>query len=317
MPRFCNQCGRPLQSGEVCQCSNPGYGQQNQGYGQQPNPRYGQQPDPRYGQQIDPRYIQPDPRYVQPDPRYGQPDPRYAQQGYNNTSNGGGKAQEFFNGLKGFLKGTLSFCKSPMEVLDYYYKENKIWSGIYMFTSYIVMVLIFLIIMSMRISMEIHSMIRERFGNIDLSAIRNYMPEIPYFSIILLAIVLMVVYYFAMSGVVLGLSKIFSKVESSFAKAMVVVCGKQWYMTLFLIVASVLALIHPKGGMYGVLVGIAVSSIFEMVSFCELIKMKSSNKLYALIIYNIIKTILLSLLLGLYIYFIGSEVESILRNSIF
>lgn len=325
MAKFCNQCGRPLQEGEVCNCTAQRV-KNNMPYPEErnPEPPYGreQQRDeyyPPYRGQQQGGYQQPyggpqgsgyqepygnpqEPGYQQP---YGNPQGPGYQQPYGNPQGTGyqmpPQVSNFMTEFKLFFKRFLPFVKDPIGELRNTYQRNNISSGLYMFLSCFIMSLIYLIILCFRLSMDL----RSRYGDwydYATSLGSDYGPDIPYFRIIFGVLLVLALTYFISSGILCGLSKGFSGNKVTFAQILTVTGSTYWYMCFFIVVACVFTLIHWIAGVVILGIGFFMTSFLQIITFCELVPMKSSNKFYTWILYvvcqSIVFTVIYSVVLG-------------------
>ena len=325
MAKFCNQCGRPLQDGEVCNCTAQRV-KNNMPYPKErnPEPPYGraQQRDEHqspYGSPQGPGYQKPHgnpqgPGYQQP---YGNPQGPGYQQPYGNPQGSGyqmpPQVSNFVTEFKLFFKRFLPFVKDPIEELRNTYQRNNIYSGIYMFLSCFIMALIYLIVLCFRLSMDFHS----RYGDwydYATSLGEYFGPAIPYFRIIFGGLLILALIYFISSGILCGLSKGFSGNKVTFAQILTVTGSTYWYMCFFIVVACVFTLIHYMAGLVVLAIGyLMATSFLQLITFCELVPMKSSNKFYTWILYSVCKKIVFSIIVSI-IY--GSILVAFINNLI-
>lgn len=261
MAKFCSQCGRPLEEGEVCTCQSQGSQPTVQQSTEQPFVQ-AQQPEQSQFTQSQ-----------QPFTQAQQPvQPQFAQQQYN------GQGQQFnqtigkaTDATKALVGKLVPIVKSPVEELKNIAatKESKL--GIQMILCNIVVSLLLLII-----SMVV---VRVKLGDA-----AEYV-SIPYAKTVILGTVFAAVYYFAMAGILFGFTKVFSKgTEVSFAQSITAVGGKALYDAAVFIISAICMIINVKFGCVILVIGCAFTYLLMVITYSESVELKGSFKVYVLAI---------------------------------
>ncbi len=282
MAKFCSQCGRPLQEGEVCNCTQqnngPEQGQSNQnGYnaGQgQPNYNNGvNQQQEQYNNMNGQQTAGPD---------MGAAGPNI------NTEKAKKEAQTMWSNI-------LNVFKKPVETLGNIARSNDMKFGIEMIA---INAIIYFIIMLIAISSIKSSM--------------GYYAEylgISTFGISISVLFSALIINFAQAGILFGSIRVLSKdSDATFAYTLTFVGGKTLYDAILIIISAILLMMSPVLGAVVYAVGTGFTYLIFVVSCCETVKMEGSKKVYALTItfagnllvtYLIIQVLLGSLLSSL------------------
>lgn len=168
MAKFCNQCGRPLKEGEVCNCT----GQQQAGNAWQQPQMNRQQPykDSPNGPQGGFGYQQPyggppnGPQRGFSGGQWGPSQGDYGPQsgpGYRKQYQVPPQVTDFMAEFKLFFLRFLPFITDPIGELRNTYQRNNFSSGLYMFLADFLMMLLYLIVLCVRVSIMVKSKLND------------------------------------------------------------------------------------------------------------------------------------------------------------
>lgn len=278
MAKFCSQCGKPLAEGEVCSCMN-----QSQPDSQQSGEQSfsSQQSN---GQSFS------------------------SQQSNGQQSNGQSfNSQQFTqtvgkvtNGTKLFVGKIIPILKNPVEELKNIAMTNNMTMGLQMVISNVVLTLLVLIIAM--------AGVRSKLGDL-----AEYV-SIPYVKIVLLGTITAAAVYFAMAGILLAITKLFVKdSDVTFAQMITIVGGKALYDMGVLVIGILFMLLNTGLGMFLIVAGSVFTYLVMVVTYCSLVRMQESKKVYVLAITYFCMMIVAYLIVRI---LLGSVVEEFAKGSL-
>lgn len=258
MAKFCSQCGKPLEEGEVCNCMNQSQSDSQQSNSQQSNSQ------------------------------------AFNSQQFTQTV---GKVT---NGTKLFVGKIIPILKNPVEELKNIAMTNDVTMGLQMVISNIILTLLVLIIAM--------AGIRSKLGDL-----AEYV-SIPYVKIVLLGTITVAAVYFAMAGILLAITKIFVKdSDVTFAQMITIVGGKALYDMGVLVIGILFMLLNTGLGLFLIAAGSVFTYLIMIVTYCSIVRMQESKKVYVLAITYFCMMIVAYLIVRI---LLGSMVEEFAKGSL-
>jgi hypothetical protein len=280
MANFCNQCGRPLQEGEICTCQQQNVNQaqptQAQSAQGQPNQEQVFQGQPNQGQPNQGQPYQGQP--YQGQPYQGQP---YQGQPYQQFQNNMGNApfQGKANGINGNQivdlaknvgKAIGNLFKDPIGTTEKIAEKNEMTLPLTMVILNIAVIFLISII-----SMIV---VRVKLGD------WAEWVSIPYVKIVLVVTILSAIFDFALAGLTLLSAKVFFKDDMSFAKALSLVGTKVLIDTVVILAALILTVISSAIGIALLSVGMFFTSLMFIMSYQKVCKLSETKTFYSLFV---------------------------------
>ncbi|MDD7402562.1 MAG: Yip1 family protein [bacterium] len=284
MAKFCSQCGRKLEDGEVCNCSTqPVQGQPVQGQPVQGQPVQGQ---PVQGQPVQNQFVQ------------GQ----FVQGQFVNQQMNAGQASI---DVKGVVADMGDMLKQPVTKTAEFAKEKKgmaygaVFAGINVFISTCI---------------AIFSMIYLHAKVGDYAA---YLPDIPYVQFPIMILV------FTAAGIALMTTCLFlfdNKVfhgDATFGSMLTVVGAKALLSTAFLILGAILGIISPVVGISVIVMGIVVSLGYMVVTYTQVSVLDANKKAFvamiAIAIMTVINLLFVRIVMSVVMSSLSSYISSLLN----
>lgn len=254
--RFCNQCGRQLQNGEVCLCQQQIV---------QNRQRTGHRPAPGMGYQNGGGYSQPQ-KMPQPNNNYQQ----MAQQNGNYQQTYAQGNNRLVCELKNIINEILPIIKNPVEEIKHIAYSQNTYAGNLMIAINLVVTLVVLIIglLSLKSKMGVAA---------------DYV-EIPYAKIVVSVVVMSAIMYYSIAGLIFYISKKFFNAPTVFSEINSIVGGKAILDAVILVISGVFFIISPLLG--GILYGVGNVYTLLMFLYCygETVLLGGSKKVYTILI---------------------------------
>jgi hypothetical protein len=293
MAKFCEQCGRPLQEGEICTCQQQNVNQaqpnQEQVYQAQPNQEQAYQGQPNQEQ------------VYQAQPNQGQPYPQFQNNMGNASFQGktsGMIGNEIIDLLKNEGKEIGNLFKDPIGTTEKIAEKNDMTMPLTMVLTNIVVIFLISVI----------SMIVVR---VKLGDYADWV-EIPYVKIVLVATILSAIFDFALAGVSVLSDKVFFKDDMSFAKALSLVGTKVLIDTVVILAAIILAVLSTAVG-FGVLgIGMFFTTLMFITSYQQVCKLSETKKFYSLFVTLVLQAAAMGIVYAVVAASVVSKLQSIL-----
>jgi hypothetical protein len=250
MAKFCSQCGRPLQEGEICTCQqqNVSQAQPTQGQVYQGQPYQGQ-------------------------PNQGQPYPQFQNnmgnvpfQGKTNGVNG----NQIADLVKNVGKEIGNLFKDPIGTTEKIAEKNDMTLPLAMVITNIVFIFLISIIAMI--------VVRVKLGD------WAEWVSIPYVKIVLVVTILSAIFDFALAGVTVLSAKVFFKDDMSFAKALSLSGTKVLIDTVVILAALILTVLSPAVGVAVLSLGMFFTTLMFITSYQQVCKLSMTKKFYSLFV---------------------------------
>lgn len=254
MASFCNQCGKPLQEGEICTC-------QQQAANPAPNavPQFQQAPVQNQMGNI--------------------PFQAAPQQGAAFAANSGQMANQWIGSSKNVFTNIVDLFKDPIGTVKRIADENKLMPPM-------IMVIINIVVIYL---VSVISMVTVR---IKLGDYAEWI-SIPYVRIVLTTTILAAIYDFALAGALFLSTKVFFKEETTFPKMLSIVGSKVILDSIFIIIGAIFMILNRTLGMLIIAVGMMFTTIIFIMSFQKISVLTDAKKFYALFIGMVMQTIVM------------------------
>lgn len=279
--RFCNQCGRQLQDGEVCLCQQQIIQNRQQ---------TGHRPAPGMGYQNGNNYSQPQ-QMSQPNNYQQIPQPNSSfQQSYTQGNH------RLVCELKNIASEILPIVKNPVEEIKHIAYSQNTYAGNLMIVINLVVTLVVLIIALLSLKSK-------------MGAAADYI-EIPYAKIVVSVVVMSAIMYYSIAGLIYYVSKKFFNAPTFFSEINSIVGGKAILDAVILIISGVFFIISPLLG--GILYGVGNLYTLLMFLYCygETVLLGGSKKVYTILITCAAQSFLLG---TLYTIILAETISSITK----
>ena len=332
MARFCTQCGRPLAEGEVCTCTQQAAQAQQVNYGDTVVLGQAQQVD--YGDTVvldqaqQPYYQQNGAaqQYQQGTQQYANGQQAYQQggaaqqyqQGTQQYANGqqvyqqNGAAQQFdANGqpiagmpygapaqqqpnqavimLTQFGKDFVGVLKNPVQAISGIAARNNCFFGLMTVGIDAIVAFFVAVLMISSLNDTISSLLDSLYWGSDEIAL-------PTLKLALIVLVAVIASYAAQAGVLLGMTKAFSKGNPiSFWQALTYCGGKALYSAMVAIIVGLFSIFSIPFALVLLLVGSTLASLIGMMSYYQSVAVDGSKKVYALLVVYVAELIIVYL----------------------
>lgn len=306
MGKFCSQCGKPLQEGEVCECQQ----QNTQNIVQSENVMQStanivEQTAGSYENGTNEAFQNPNANMQQD--AFQNPNVNMQQNTFQNSNANGQQGPAWNQNVntqqgttwtqnENFQKGaemiktegmsvlnrTIRMFKKPIgEIKDMANSDNLMTGLSAVITNMVVILLLSIIAM-----ITVH---------IKLGEFSSFI-KIPYVQIVFMAVVLSAIYDFGLAGSMFLTVKAFFKENTSFAKMLSIVGGKVLLDSVFIAAGCILAILNGSLGLFIIALGMIFSSIVLIIGFYEVSALGSEQKVFAYFIALIIFVIALSII---------------------
>lgn len=273
MANFCNQCGRQLQDGEVCNCQQQNVNQ-NQTMGGMPN--QAQQP------------------YQQFQNNMG----NMPYQGYPQQNPYGMMGNQVVSTSKNIFQEIANIFKDPIGTTKRLADEDKMTMPLTMVIINIVAVFLLSIIYMI-------------VARVKLADYASWV-SIPYVKIVLIMTIVSAIYDFALAGLTLLSTKVFFKEDISFAKALTLVGTKVIIDTLVLIVAAILAILSTALGGIVLSAGMIFTTLMFVMSYQKLSSLSDTKKFYSLFVTFVMQAVVMGIVYAVLYESFVTYIQSIL-----
>lgn len=207
-------------------------------------------------------------------------------------------------GTKVLLKRIIPILRHPVEELKEIGEFGEKALGLQMILLSIVVYTLFLIIAMSKVRAKMSGVLGEMSSYI----------SIPYLTIIITGVGVLAAVYFAMLGILYGLTKLFAgNTEVTFGSIVTVVGGKALYDAVVLILGVVITMIQVKAGTIVFAVGTVFSILLMIITYTELVSIDGDRKLYALSLSYLCMAIIAYVVLN---YVLGTLMTTIVGSSV-
>jgi hypothetical protein len=293
MAKFCSQCGRPLQEGEICTCQQQNV---NQAQPTQEQTNQGQvfQGQPNQGQAYQGQPFQGQPNQGQPYPQFQNNMGNVPFQGKPNGING----NQIVDLIKNVGKEIVNLFKDPIGTTERIAEQNDKTMPLAMVITNIVFIFLISIIAMI--------VVRVKLGD------WAEWVSIPYVKIVLVVTILSAIFDFALAGVTVLSAKVFFKDDMSFAKALSLAGTKVLIDTVVILAALILTILSPTVGVAVLSLGMFFTTLMFIMSYQQVCKLPAAKKFYSLFV----TLILQAAAMGIVYAVVAASVASSLQTAL-
>lgn len=316
MAKFCNQCGKPLQDGEICTCTqqkasapvnmqpvnktpvNPATQAQNSAAAQsfqtnpsanaqafQTNQAANQQTFQQNQQAYQPNQqtFQPNQQAYQPNQQAYQANQSANQQAFqpNQNANASQYIQQSSQVVNQVKDQTMNIFSKIIPFFKHPIAETKALVAMDNLSAGLPLI-IFHIVVVFLLSILEALMIHVKLG--DLSDYVN----IPYVKAVILITLIVAIADFALAGILLLTTKSILKADTSFAKILSLVGAKSLIGSCVLVAGMIFFQLSAVLGMFILLLGFILSTLILIIGYCNTVSMSEDTKVYSLFVSNIV-----------------------------
>ena len=250
MTRFCTQCGKPLEEGEVCTCQQSGA--QTQQQTQMEGQTYGGQGQQTYGGQGGQTYN----------------NQGYAGQGSQFTEQAGQMMNQLVSTSRSLLGRLVPMIKRPATELGAMAENEETSLGIQMIVLHLVVTLVMTIVSLLTV--------KSRLG-----IMAEYI-DIPYIRAILLALILTAVMDFGLAAILFVVTKFIFKSELGFGGMLPLVGGMAVVNSAALVVGGILMILSAQLGSIIIVLGAIFGFMYMIGGYFKAVEISEDAKVYAM-----------------------------------
>jgi hypothetical protein len=323
MAKFCSQCGRPLQEGEICTCRQQGVNL-NQGTDTDTEKQAYEQPAvtqeqtqtqeiPNQTQQFQTQQFQNQQFQNQQFQNQQFQNQQFQNQQFNGNpyqnnmgnmpygANMQNQYSEFGNKIKqsgnNIFKDIIDLFKNPIGTTARIANEDNIVAPLTMVIFNIAVVFIFSVLCMI--------IVRVNVGEY------NSWLSIPYVRIVIGLTLLSAMFDFGLAGIMLLSQKVFFREQTSFAKTLTVVGTKVMLDSVFLVVGILLAFVSAPFGSVVYCVGMIFTALMMIMSYQKVCTLSDVKKFYSYLVTVVIMAIVMGIIYLLIAFSIADSLRSI------
>lgn len=267
MAKFCSQCGRPLEDGEICNCT-------------QENNAGGDGMETNNTQTNSTETNSTETKNTQENRAQSDTAAAAKEAAKNAADNGVKYAKNVFAKIGPMFKNPIGEIKR-MAAADKLEEPMTL----------VVLNIVIVFIVSIILMLSLHIRLGKILGDYAMWI------SIPYVKIVFSLTLIVAAIDFISAGLLLLSAKVFFREETSFAKILSVIGGSLLIQTVALVLGAVVMIVSSWLGSIVIYAGVILSALVQIMSYYEVSTLSMSKKLYSYVVYIVLNAICQSIII--------------------